>query len=333
VRPVTFSMSSAALARRVFIACALCLGAAAWSASAAPAFPTKPVRLMVGFPPGGGVDVAARALGGVLSGELGQSVIVENLAGAGGNIATDRVVKSAPDGYTLLFGSIALSINPSLYKSLSFDPVTQLRAVAMVSTSPYVLLAGAGSGIDSVQKLIARARAGEDIHYASAGNGSGSHLFMQQFADIAGIKMSHVPYRGAAPALNDVLGNQVPVVFDSIMTTLPHIRAGTLKALGLSSKKKSAIAPDIAPLDELGVQGMDSTSWFIIFAPAATEPAVMETLHQAINRSLKNPELQARFAAMGAEIAVTSMAEAQRFYESEVRKWAAVVKASGVRTD
>ena len=333
MRPVISSLLPAALARRALLACALATGLLPWAAFASSTFPAKPVRLVVGFPPGGGVDVAARALGGVLAGELGQAVIVENVAGAGGNIATDRVVKSPPDGYTLLFGSIALAINPSLYKSLGFDPLTQLRAVAMVSTSPYVLLAGAGSGIDTVQKLIDRAKAGESIDYASAGNGSGSHLFMQQFADIAGIRMSHVPYRGAAPALNDVLGNQVPVVFDSIMTTLPHIKAGSLKALGLSSKKKSAIAPEIATLDELGVKGMDSTSWFIVFAPAATEPAVMEKLHQAINRSLKSPDLQARFAAMGAEIAVSSAPQAQRFYESEVRKWAAVVSASGARMD
>ena len=317
--------------RNCLLACAL--ACALPGAALAAVFPAKPIRLVVGFPPGGGVDVAARALGSALSTDLGQPVVVENIAGAGGNIATDKVVKSSPDGYTLLFGSIASAINPSLYKSLGFDPVKQLRAVAMVSTSPYVLLAGAGSGIDSVGELVAQAKAGKSINYASAGNGSGAHLFMQQFADIAGIHMVHVPYRGAAPALNDVLGNQVPVVFDSIMTTLPHIKAGSLKALGLSSKKKSAVAPDIPSLDEQGIRGMDSTSWFIVFAPQATDGAVMQALNEAINRALGTPALQARFAAMGAEVTLSPMVDAQRFYESEVKKWSEVVAASGVRLD
>jgi tripartite-type tricarboxylate transporter receptor subunit TctC len=303
------------------------------SAGASTDFPNKAVRLVVGFPPGGGVDVAARALGATLGEALGQAIVVENIPGAGGNIATDRVVKASADGYTLLFGSIALSINPSLYKSLTFDPVKQLRAVSMVSTSPFVLLANAQSGIDSVQELLDRVKSGKEIDFASAGNGSGSHLFMQQFADLAGIKMTHIPYRGAAPALNDVLGNQVPLVFDSIMTTLPHIKAGSVKALGLSSVKKSAIAPEIPSLDELGIKGMDSTSWFIVFAPAGTSDAVVLKLEQAIKAALSKPELKQRFAEMGAEVVGSTAAEAQSFYESEVAKWAKVVSASGVQLD
>lgn len=303
------------------------------SAGASAGFPDKPIRLVVGFPPGGGVDVAARALGNVLGEELGQPIVVENIPGAGGNIATDRVVKSAGDGYTLLFGSIALSINPSLYKSLTFDPVKQLRAVSMVSTSPYVLLANAQSGIGSVQELVSQVKAGKQIDYASAGNGSGSHLFMQQFSDLAGISMTHIPYRGATPAMNDVLGNQVPVVFDSIMTTLPHIKTGRLTALGLSSIKKSVVAPEIPSLDELGIKGMDSTSWFIIFAPAGTPDDVVLKLEQAINKSLSTPALKQRFVDMGAEVVAGTSQEAQKFYESEVAKWAKVVSASGVQLD
>lgn len=321
------------LAKLAFAAAAAAISIMPTSAAASVGFPDKPVRLVLGFPPGGGVDVAARALGNVLGEELGQPVVIENIPGAGGNIATDRVAKSPGDGYTLLFGSIALSINPALYKSLTFDPLKQLRAVAWVSTSPYVLLANAQSGIDDVQELIAQVKSGKEIDYASAGNGSGSHLFMQQFADLAGIKMTHIPYRGAAPAMNDVLGNQVPVVFDSIMTTLPHIKAGKVKALGLSSVKKSVVAPDIPSLDELGIKGMDSTSWFIVFAPAATPDDIVLKLERSINKALSRPELKQRFADMGAEVVAGGSAEAQRFYQSEVAKWAKVVSATGVQLD
>lgn len=327
------SLSAAILAKLALATGTAALSIIPVSATASAQFPDKPLRLVVGFPPGGGVDVAARALGSVLGEELGQPVVVENIPGAGGNIATDRVVKASADGYTLLFGSIALSINPSLYKSLSFDPVKQLRAVSMVSTSPYVLLANAQSGIDSVQELVKQVKSGKQIDFASAGNGSGSHLFMQQFSDLAGIKMMHIPYRGAAPAMNDVLGNQVPVVFDSIMTTLPHIKAGTVKALGLSSIKKSPVAPDVPSLDEQGIKGMDSTSWFIIFAPADTPDATVQTLNQAINKALSRPELKQRFMDMGAEVVPTSSTDAQEFYESEVAKWSKVVSASGVQLD
>jgi len=320
-------------AKVIFISSVMVILLTPISGSAATSFPEKAVRMVVGFTPGGGVDVAARALSGVLANELGQSVVVENLSGAGGNIATDNVVRSKADGYTLLFGSIALAINPSLYKSLKFDPVKQLRAVSLVSTSPFVLLANAKSGINSVQDLVAQAKSGKNIDFASAGNGSGSHLFMQQFSDLAGIKLTHIPYRGAAPALNDVLGNQVPVVFDSIMTTLPYIKAGALKALGLSSIQKSIVAPDIPSLDELGVKGMDSTSWFVVFAPANTSQPVIDKLERAIKNALAKPELKKQFGAMGAAVVASSADEAQKFYESEVRKWALVVKASGVQLD
>jgi tripartite-type tricarboxylate transporter receptor subunit TctC len=329
----TFFRPSVLFSKIILISSVIAISLTPLSGSASTSFPEKPVRMVVGFTPGGGVDVAARALSSVLADELGQPIVVENISGAGGNIATDNVVRSKADGYTLLFGSIALAINPSVYKSLKFDPVKQLRAVSIVSTSSFVLLANANSGINSVQDLVERAKSGKSINYASAGNGSGSHLFMQQFSDLAGIKLTHIPYRGAAPALNDVLGNQVPIVFDSIMTTLPYIKAGTLKAFGLSSKQKSVVAPNVPSLDELGIKGMDSTSWFIVFAPADTSQPVFDKLENAIKNALANPELKKQFVAMGAEVVASSADEAQKFYESEVHKWAEVVKASGVHLD
>jgi tripartite-type tricarboxylate transporter receptor subunit TctC len=313
------------------IAIAFCMTTSA-SAAQTPNFPDKPVRLIVGFPPGGGVDVAARTFANVLTKQLGQPVVVENLAGAGGNIATDRVVKSAADGYTLLFGSIATAINPTLYKSLPFDAAKQLKAVSMVSTSPFVLLAHPESGMNSVGDVVEKAKTGI-VNYASAGNGSGSHLFMQQFSNSAGVKMEHIPYRGAAPALNDVLGNRVPLVFDSVMTTLPMIESGKLKALGLSSKKKSTAAPNIPTLQELGIEGMDSTSWFIIFASAQTDPAILESLNAAIARAQADEGLRRAFSGMGAEMAPATPAQAQAFYNAELGKWAEVVKSANVQVD
>lgn len=304
----------------------------AFSSAALAEFPEKPIKIFVGFPPGGGVDVAARAISTELAKQIQSPVVVENLAGAGGNIATDRVVKSNPDGYTLLFGSIASAINPSLYK-LSFDPVKQLRTVGMVSTSPYVLLAGEKSGIRTVEDIISMKNSKENITFASAGNGSGSHLFMQQFMDIKGIQLTHIPYKGAAPAINDVLGGQVQLVFDSIMTTLPHIRSGKLKAIGVSSKKDAEIAPKIPPLEKIGVKGMDSTSWFIIFAPAGTPDATIEKINKELNAVLKTDTMKQRFFQMGAEIKTSTPLEAQTFYESEVTKWRSVVSSSGVRLD
>src|SRR5690606_24266797 len=222
------------------------------------AYPDKPLRLVVGFPAGGASDVAARAIAEKMSSELGQPIVVENKAGAASNIVSADVAAAAPDGYTMLFGTISLSINGSLYKNLPYDATRDLAPVSQLSTAPFLLVANPSTPYKSVADLLnaaAQAGKGKPVYYASAGNGSGAHLFMELFTSKAGISMQHVPYRGAAPAMADVLGGHVGVTFDNIITTLPLVNSGQLRALAVSSAKRSAAAPDVPTLAEAGVPG------------------------------------------------------------------------------
>ncbi len=312
--------------------------AAAIAALALPAFgqayPNKPVKLVVGFPAGGASDVAARAVGQKLSERLGQPVVVENRAGAASNIASEMVSKSAPDGYTVLLGTISLSINPSLYKNLAYDPLKDLAAVTQISSAPFLLVVNPATPYKTLSDFLAAAKAAaQPMHYASAGNGSGSHLFMEYFASMAGIKLAHVPYKGAAPAMNDVLGGSVPLTFDNIITTLPLSKAGKLRPLAVSTKNRSAAAPDIPSLHELGVTGFDATSWFGFFVPAGTSPAIVKKLQDETIEALKDPEVRARLLAVGSEPVGSTAAEFARFYRDEVEKWGKVVRSANVKID
>lgn len=294
----------------------------------------KPIRLVVGFPAGGASDVAARSVAAGLAQRLNASVIVDNRPGAASNIGSEAVAKAAPDGYTLLFGTISMSVNPALYKSLSFDPRKDFVAITQVSSAPFLLVVHPSTPYKSVKDLVAAARrAPGSIDYATAGNGSGSHLFMEYFANTAGVAFKHIPYRGAAPAMNDVLGGQVPVTFDNIITTLPLIAAGKLVPLGVSTAKRSAAAPDIPTLAESGVQGFDATSWFGLFAPTGTPRAIVERLHRETAALLKQPEIREKFLAVGNEPVGSSPAEFTKFYADELSKWARVVKAANVQLD
>ncbi|WP_084652177.1 Bug family tripartite tricarboxylate transporter substrate binding protein [Ottowia thiooxydans] len=294
-------------------------------------FPNRPVRLVVGFPPGGGVDVAARLVGAELGKRLGQPVVVDNISGAGGNIGTDRVAKAPADGYTLLFGSIALAINPSLYPKLSFDPLKDLAPVSLISTSPYVLMVNAQSPIRDLRDMVKVAQESPGkLRFASAGNGSGSHLFMELFLSTAGVRMDHVPYRGAAPAMTDVVAGHVPIVFDSIMTSLPYAESGKVRILGVSSKARSKISPEIPTLQEAGVPGYDATSWFGIFAPSGTPAAALKKLNQELVATIRTPEVAEKLRKLGAEPVGSSSEELGRFYQTEVERWRKVVKSVGV---
>lgn len=268
------------------------------------AYPDKPLRLVVGFPAGGASDVAARAIAEKMSSELGQPIVVENKAGAASNIASAHVAAAAPDGYTMLFGTISLSINGSLYKNLPYDAKRDLAPVSQLSTAPFLLVANPSTPYKSVADLLAAAKKGgkkEPVYYASAGNGSGAHLFMELFTSKAGIGMEHVPYRGAAPAMADVLGGQVGVTFDNIITTLPLVQSGKLRALAVSSAKRSAAAPDVPTLAEAGVPGYDASSWFGLFVPAGTPADVVERLNKAAVHAVNTPEVVATLRGVGAE--------------------------------
>ncbi len=316
---------------------ALAATVAAWSsplAAQAPAYPTRPVKIVVGFPAGGASDVVARAVGAKLSERLGQPVVVDNRPGAASNIGSEVVAKSAPDGYTVLLGTISLSINPSLYKNLPYDPLKDLTPVTQISSAPFLLVVNANVPIHSVAELIATARAAKDpLNYASAGNGSGAHLFMELFKSMANVPLTHIPYKGAAPAMTDVLGGQVPLTFDNIITTLPLVKAGKLRALAVSTKTRSVVAPDIPTLAEAGVPGFDATSWFGLFVPAGTPREIVDKLHVETVEALKDPRVREALLGVGSEPVGSTPAAFASFYRAELDKWAKVVRSAGVRID
>jgi tripartite-type tricarboxylate transporter receptor subunit TctC len=316
----------------------LALGVAGQSRAQASGYPNKPIRLVVGFPAGGASDAAARAIGQKLGERMGQAVIVDNKPGAASNIGTETVVRSPADGYTVLLGTIALSINPSLYSKLSFDPSKDLIPVSLVASAPFILVSNPNTAYKSVKDLISAANAdkqkgAQPIFYASAGNGSGGHLFTELFATTAGIKMTHIPYKGAAPAIADVLGNTVPLLFDNIITTLPLIKTGKLQALGVSTKERSKIAPAIPTLAEQGVTGFDATSWFGLFVPAGTPKAIVDKLNAETVEALKDPVVRERLMAVGADPVSSTPAEFDAFFRSEVSKWQKVVRSANVQID
>ena len=300
-------------------------------------YPSRPIRLIVGFPAGGASDVAARAIAGRMAELLGQPVVVENKPGAAGNIGSEMVAKSKPDGYTLLFGTISSSINGSLYKNLTYDPVKDFTAISQVTSTPFLLVVNPASPYRSVKDIIDAARAAGSAQklpdYATAGNGSGSHLFMELFTSMAGIKLSHVPYRGAAPAMADVMGGQVPIAFDNILTTLAQVQGGKLRALAVSTTQRSSVAPDIPTMSESGVPGYDATAWFGLFAPAGTPVAIVNKIAQATQKSVLTPEVRASLLKSGAEPVGSTPKEFDTFYKAEVVKWARVVESAKVKID
>jgi tripartite-type tricarboxylate transporter receptor subunit TctC len=315
------------------IAAAFAFGLAAANASAQP-WPTQPIRIIVGYPAGGASDVAARIIGQKLAQQLGQAVVIENKPGAAGNIGADIVAKAPADGSTFLLGTISLSVNPSLYPKMSYDPLKDLAPIAMISSTPFLLVVNPQSPYTSVKSLLDAARADKRrIDYATAGNGSGSHLFMELLSSTAGIKLSHVPYKGAAPAMNDVLANQVPLTFDNIITTLPLVKSGKLRPLAVSTKQRSKVAPDIPTLAETGVPGFDATAWFGLFAPAGTSREIVQRLNREVNEAIKDPAVSARLLQLGAEPVSTTPEEFDAFFRGEVAKWAKVVHQAHITVD
>jgi tripartite-type tricarboxylate transporter receptor subunit TctC len=310
---------------------AACLPAAAMAA----AYPDRPIHLIVGFPAGGASDVAARAIAAKMSTLLKQPIVVENKAGAASNIGSDYVAKSQPDGYTLLFGTISLAVNRSLYTHLNYDPLKDLVPISQVAATPFLLVVNPKTPYHSVKDLIAAAKQRRDkpIYFASAGNGSGAHLFTELFATEAGIKLQHVPYRGAAPAMADVLGGQVPLTFDNVVTTLPLVKGGKLRALAVSTKTRSRAAPEIPTLAEAGVPGYDATAWFGLFAPAGTPRGVIDKLSETARQATDSSEVKTALENVGAEAVSSTPAEFQAFFKAEVQKWGDVVKRANVRVD
>jgi len=294
-------------------------------------YPQRPVHLIVGFPAGGGTDTVARLIGQRLSERLGQSFIIENRPGANTNLATETVAKAAPGGYTLLLVGSPQAINATLYEKLSFDLMRDIVPIASIARGTYVIVVNPSFPATTVPELITYAKANpEKINLASAGTGSPPHVAGELFKMMAGINMVHVPYRGDAPALADVLGGHVQVYFSSLSGSIDHIRKGTLRALAVTGATRSEAMPDIPSVGEF-IAGYEASGFWGIGAPSATPKEVIETLNKETNASLGDPNLQARFFELGAAVFPLSPTEFRRFIDAETAKWGRVVKFSGAK--
>ena len=312
---------------------------AAFSACAAGAsaqgYPSKQVRIIVPQAPGGASDALSRIIAAKLGEKWGQQVIVENRAGAGGNIGTAEAAKAPADGHTLLLGYIGTNaINPSLYHNLAWDPIRDFVPVATLAAVPFVVVVNPSLAVNTTQELIASARAANGkLTYSSAGNGSVNHLLGEMFDSAAGVKMTHVPYKGAGPALADLIGGQVQVSFTSMPSAIGHIKGGKLRPIAVTSRARSETLPDLPTLAESGLPGFDVNPWFGLFAPAATPAAIVSQINREINDLLATADLRARFASQGAVPLATSPAEFAALLKQDIEKWAKVVKDSGAKID
>jgi tripartite-type tricarboxylate transporter receptor subunit TctC len=299
----------------------------ATSGFAQTAYPTKPITLVVTYPPGGGADAMARLLAPKMGEALGQTVVVENRGGASGQIGAAAVAKANPDGYTLMLDASSFSVNPSLYPKLPYDSLKAFQPIGVVALFPNVVLVNANFPAKNMSELTAAARKAKDaVSYASSGNGSAQHLAGALFESAAKVDMIHVPYKGGGPALNDVIGGQVPLFFGNLASTLQHVQSGKLKALAVTSSKRSPILPDVPTLSESGLKGAEIYEWNAVFAPANTPEPVIKKLAAAFQQALDAPEVKARVAQLGGELQKSSPEQARTFIEQQVNLWGKVVK-------
>ena len=324
----------------VFASAAVLWGLGTLGAHAQGSWPNKPVRIVVPFAPGGTTDILARAVAPELSRVFGQQFIVENKAGAGGNLGADAVAKSTPDGYTLLMGTVGThGINRALYPKLSYDPIKDFAPVTLVASVPNVMVFNAelakANNIHTVQDFIklAKSRPGK-LNMASSGNGTSIHLAGELFKNQTGTFMTHIPYRGSGPALLDLVGGQVDVMFDNLPSAMQLIKSGKIKALALTSSARSAALPDTPTIEEAaGLKGFEATSWFGLLAPAGTPPDVVNRIQQEVARAVNSPAINEKMLAQGAIPSGNTPAQFATLIDGEHKKWAHVVKISGARVD
>jgi tripartite-type tricarboxylate transporter receptor subunit TctC len=299
----------------------------------AQSYPTKPIRIVAPFGPGGLVDVLARATGEKLRASLGQPVIVDNRPGSGGNIGADIVARAEPDGYTLLMSSAGiLSINEALYPKMPFNPQTAFTPVSLVAEMNMLAVVNSESPMRTAGDLIAAARKEPGkLNFGSPGNGTTGHLGMELFQYAAKVKLTHVPYKSAAEAVLALIGNQIQGVFDNPPTVLPHIRAGRLRALAYAAPKRFALLPDVPTFDESGLKGFEASSWFGLVAPAKTPQPIVNRLAQETGKALREPDVQKRFADLGASLVGNTPEQFGAFIRAETKKWHAVVRAADIR--
>jgi tripartite-type tricarboxylate transporter receptor subunit TctC len=319
--------------RRRFFFRLTAVAAAFSSAARAQSYPARPVRIIVGYAPGGGQDILARLMGQWLSERLGQPFIIENRPGGGANIATEAVVRAAPDGYTLLTVGPAHAVNATLYDKLNFNFLRDIKPVASMTRNPSVLEVHPSVPVNSVLEFIAFAKANPGkVNMASAGNGTVQHVGGELFKLMTGVDMVHVPYRGAGPALADLLGGQVQVMFDTAISSIEYIRVGKLRALAVTTATRSEILPDLPPIGDF-VPGYEASSVNGMGAPRDTPPEIIDRLNKEINAGLADPKLRARLVDLGSTVLIGSSADYARLLNDETQKWAKVVKAAGAKPD
>lgn len=297
-------------------------------------YPVKPVRLIVGFPAGGGSDLVARVFAQKLTGALGQTVVVENRPGASANIAGELAAKSAPDGYTLLFGNSSLSISPAVFKKLNYDPVRDLTPISMASSYPFVLAVHPSLPVRSVKALVALAKSKPGaLDYASAGPATMSHLAMQLLRLKTGIELGHLSYKGAAPAAVSLMSGETQLAFLVMPVAHPQFKAGKMRGLGVAAPARSPAAPEVPTMQEAGVAGHEAVQWNGFFAPARTPQTVLDRLHREVAKAVQEPDVRKRIEAEGATPSGSSPSEFAKFFRAEAEKWADVARRSGTKLD
>jgi tripartite-type tricarboxylate transporter receptor subunit TctC len=297
-------------------------------------YPSRAVRIVVPFPPGGTSDILARTIGARLSEPLGQPVVVDNRPGAGGNIAAEHVAKSAPDGYTLIMGTSSLAISQSLYRKLSYDLLRDFAPIIQAVNYANLLVAHPSTGFSSVGDLISAAKAKPGaLSYGTAGNGTPPHMTGELFKAYTGVDIQHIPYKGGAPAIADLIAGQIPLMFDNVPPLLPHVRSGRIRALAVTSLARNPVLPDVPSLHELGLKDFDAVGWNGLLAPAGTPRAVVDRIHAEVTRILRIPEVRDGLTAQGADVVGNTPEQFAAWIRAEVKRWADVVRVSGAKVD
>jgi tripartite-type tricarboxylate transporter receptor subunit TctC len=293
-------------------------------------YPTRPIRIVVPFGPGGFTDVVARILQKELGTAIGQPIVIENKAGAGSTIGTNDIAHAKPDGYNLVIVSTTHVISPHLYREMPYDPIKDFTPVMKLGEGPYVLVVHPSLGVSSVAELIAKAKANPGkIDFASSGNGSSQHLVGALFATMAGVKLNHVPYKGSSGAMNDLLGGQVKVSFVGMPNALPNLASGKIKALAVTTRKRSPDLPNVPTLDEAGVKGFDATIWLALLAPPGTPRDIVMKLHDEVSKVLSTPDARRLMKSAGVDVATSTPEELSALLQSELDRWGKVVRETG----